>query len=34
MEMVDMIDLKSIEHCVRTGSNPAIATTYKDKFIV
>ena len=34
MEMVDIIDLKSIEHCVRMGSNPVIATTYKDKFIV
>lgn len=34
MEMVDIIDLKSIEHYVRMGSNPIIATTYKTKFIV
>lgn len=34
MEMVDIIDLKSIEHCVRMGSNPIVATTYKNNFIV
>lgn len=32
--MVDIIDLKSIEHCVRMDLNLIIATTYKDKFIV
>ena len=34
MEMVDIIDLKSIEHCVRMGSNPIIATNIKTYIIM
>lgn len=34
MEMVDIIDLKSIEHCVRMGSNPVIATNIKTYIIM
>lgn len=32
--MVDIIDLKSIEHCVRMGSNPIIATNIKTYIIM